>query len=240
MNTLLRLFFFSFIAHATVTLYGQGVTSSGLNPKEFEQYWKIESESPDYKVTFLNDTVEVLAPKGLTLWRKEKMNGDVTIEYDACIMDEGKPGDRLSDLNCFWMASDPLYPDNLWERFEWRQGIFDHCYSLQMYYVGYGGNYNSTTRFRRYDGNYEIVKEEKKRPDILKEYTDEEHLLKPNKWYHIKITVCGNQITYSINGEQLVDFYDPSPYRSGWFGFRTTVARARIANFSYTYHNLVK
>ena len=30
-----------------------------------------------------------------------------------------------------------------------------------MYYLGYGGNYNSTTRFRRYDGNEAAVTDEK-------------------------------------------------------------------------------
>ena len=77
------------------------------------KYWKVESESPDYKVTFQGDTAEILSPKGLTLWRKEKMSGRVTIEYDACVVVE-KEGDRLSDLNCFWMASDPKHPDNIY------------------------------------------------------------------------------------------------------------------------------
>ena len=40
---------------------------SGLNKKQFAKYWKIESESPDYKVTFRGDTAEIVAPKGLTL-----------------------------------------------------------------------------------------------------------------------------------------------------------------------------
>ena len=215
-----------------ILLWGQKeVAPSGLNAKEFKKYWKIESESPYYKVTFLNDTVELMAPKGLTLWRKEKMEGNTTIEYDACIMDEGKPGDRLSDLNCFWMASDPLHLTDIWKRSDWRNGVFNRYYSLQMYYVGYGGNHNSTTRFRRYDGDYEKFEKEKIRPAVLKEYTDKEHLLEANKWYHIKIVIQGNKIGYYINGAQLVDYEDPNPYRSGWFGFRTTKARARISNF---------
>lgn len=211
-------------------------TQSALDARNFKAHWYIESESPDYKVTFANDTLELLAPKGLTLWRKEKMTGDVTIQYDACMVDEGRLGDRLSDLNCFWMASDPLYPDNIQKRASWRKGIFRHCYSLQMYYLGYGGNQNSTTRFRRYDGNYQRVEEQNQLPPILKEYTETAHLLKANKWYHVKITNVGNKISYYINGERLVDFRDANPHRSGWFGFRTTAARARIANFTYTNH----
>lgn len=205
---------------------------SGLNARQFHKYWKVESESPDYKVTFIGDTAEIVSPKGLTLWRKEKMNGRVTIEYDACVVVE-KEGDRLSDLNCFWMASDPIYPDNIWKREKWRNGIFLNCYSLQLYYMGYGGNYNSTTRFRRYDGNETGITDPKVRPAIWKEYTDADHLLKANHWYHIKITNEDNRISYYIDGKQLVDFRDAEPLTEGWFGFRTTLSRTRITNFRY-------
>ena len=58
--------------------------------------------------------------------------------------------------------------------------------------------------------------------------------MEPNKWYHIKITNDNGRVQYFINGERIVDFRDPSPLTEGWFGFRTTAARARIANFSYT------
>lgn len=205
---------------------------SGLNARQFHKYWKVESESPDYKVTFIGDTAEIVSPKGLTLWRKEKMNGRVTIEYDACVVVE-KEGDRLSDLNCFWMASDPTCPDNIWKREKWRNGIFLNCYSLQLYYMGYGGNYNSTTRFRRYDGNEAGITDPKVRPAIWKEYTDADHLLKANHWYHIKITNEDNRISYYIDGKQLVDFRDAEPLTEGWFGFRTTLSRTRITNFRY-------
>ena len=160
------------------------------------------------------------------------MNGRVTIEYDACVVVE-KEGDRLSDLNCFWMASDPTYPDNIWKREKWRNGIFLNCYSLQLYYMGYGGNYNSTTRFRRYDGNEAGIADPKIRPAIWKEYTDADHLLKANHWYHIKITNEDNRVSYYIDGERLVDFRDAEPLTEGWFGFRTTLSRTRITNFRY-------
>ena len=48
--------------------------------------------------------------------------------------------------------------------------------------MGDGGNHNSTTRFRRYDGNEAAVTNAKARPAILKEYTDADHLLEANKW----------------------------------------------------------
>lgn len=208
---------------------------SGLNPESFSRHWIVESESPDYSVSFIGDTCEIMAPKGLTLWRREKIEGDVTIEYDACVVCNGKSDERLSDLNCFWMASDPMYPDNIFERAGWRQGIFNRCYTLSLYYMGFGGNYNTTTRFRRYDGNAEGVENAEKRPPVLKEYLDKKHLLEANKWYHIKLQNKDGNVRYYIDGEMLVDFDDPSPLTSGWFGFRTTLSKTRIANFRYVY-----
>lgn len=196
--------------------------------------WLVESEAKDYSVLFKKDTVEMIAPKGITLWWKQKMNGNVCIEYDACVIDRGQKGDRLSDLNCFWMASDPLHPNNLFKRAKWRNGIFDRCYSLQTYYLGYGGNYNKTTRFRRYNGNYENFITSGSKPALLQEYTDEKHLLEANKWYHIRITNNGNRISYEINGDLIVDYCDPHPLTSGWFGFRSTLSHTMITYFKIT------
>lgn len=214
---------------------------SGLDKRQFAKYWQVESESPDYKVTFAGDTCEILSPKGLTLWRKEKMRLGMTVEYDACVVDEKKPGDRLSDMNCFWLASDS-HAMGFFSRAQWRSGIFTRCYTLQMYYLGYGGNHNSTTRFRRYDGNEAGVEDASKRPAILKEYTDTAHLLKANHWYHIKIeSTATGRTRYYIDGECIVDYLDPQPLKEGWFGFRTTLSRTRITNFkayqtvSYSY-----
>ncbi len=204
---------------------------SGLNKKSFTKFWRVESESPDYKVSFLGDTCELVSPKGLTLWRKQPFRGNTVVEYDAqVVVEEGHQEDRLSDLNCFWMASDPQAKD-LWERAQWRSGIFLRCYTLQMYYLGYGGNWNKTTRFRRYDGNERGVEDASQRPAILKEYTDEAHLLRPNHWYHVKIESLNGRTRFYMDGELLVDYLDPDPLLQGWFGFRTTLTRTRITNF---------
>lgn len=208
-------------------------SKSALNKKEFAKYWLIESESPDYKVSFLGDTLEFVAPKGMTVWRKEKLTSDVVIEYDACIVNEGKECDRTSDLNCFWLASDPKAKD-VFERLSWRGGVFLKTYSMQLYYMGYGGNYNGTTRFRRYDGNDLAVDSAELRPGILKEYTDSAHMIKPNHWYHIKIMQKDGRVQYFIDGERLVNYLDPHPLTEGWFGFRTTWSRMRVTNFKVT------
>lgn len=214
--------------------------SSCLDEQNFAQHWTIESESPDFRLHFLHDTLELISPKGMTLWRNEKMSGHTVVEYDACLMDEGLEGDRPSDLNCFWMASDPGAGGSVFTRLKQRQGIFKRCYSLQLYYLGYGGNSNSTTRFRRYHAeapdplladfpsgqkaSYPI-------PPILKEYKDAAHLNVANRWRHIRVEAEGMRIRYYIDGECIVDYRDPQPLTEGWFGLRTTWSRLRVTNF---------
>lgn len=196
---------------------------SALNASEFDKYWTVESEDPAYSISFKDGFCEITAPKGLTLWRNEKISGNVTIEYDACVVVEDE-SDRLSDLNCFWMASDPRAAD-IWENMDNRGGVFANCASLQLYYVGYGGNWNSTTRFRRYNGE--------PAPPVILEYTDEAHLLQANKWYHIVLKCIDGNTSYSIDGNEIFEWTDPEPLREGWFGFRTTLSRTRIKNFYY-------
>lgn len=209
-----------------------GNESSGLSKSDFSRFWQVEADnSQPYKLTHLHDTLEIATRGGFTLWRKQKLSGDIEISYFASVMDEGREGDRLSDLNCFWMATDPIFPKDIFKRSGWRNGVFEKYYSLRMYYLGYGGNSNSTTRFRKYDGDWAAFSEKNLRPGILTEYTDSAHLLKPNHWYHIRIVCKGNRVQYYIDNELLVDFEDGQALHSGWFGFRTTWARVRITHF---------
>lgn len=190
--------------------------------------WQVEAEGKGY-VTWSKDNVaDIHAPAGLTLWCKELMKGNVTIEYEARIVSDG----RISDLNCFWMASDPMAKD-VFANANRRGGRFLETYNMKLYYVGYGGNHNSTTRFRRYDGDARGVSEVRYRPAILREYTDKEHLLKGDHWYKIRLEAVDGRVRFFIDGECLVDFVDPKPLTSGYFGFRTTLAHAQLRNFKY-------
>lgn len=206
------------------------VGQSGLNSRDFSLFWRVESEATDFKVTFIGDTCDIVAPKGFTLWRQQPVKRNSWVEYDAMVVDKGGAFDRLSDMNCFWMASDPQQ-QSIWKRQAWRNGNFMRCYTLQMYYLGYGGNYNTTTRFRRYNGDERGVQDINYRPHILKEYSDSAHLLRPNHWYHVRVESSGDRTRFYIDGEMIVDYCDPQPLESGWFGFRTTLSHTKIANF---------
>ncbi|MCR4601968.1 MAG: DUF6250 domain-containing protein [Prevotella sp.] len=224
-TTLFLLQHVAFIALPLFVFAGRASAQSALDARQFSKYWKVESESPDYRVSFSGDTCELVAPQGLTLWRQQKMHADCAVEYDVQVM-----SDRLSDMNCFWLASDPE-ASTIWSRMKWRSGSFVRCYTLQMYYLGYGGNHNTTTRFRRYTGDARGVDSVSHRPAILTEYTDASHLLKPDHWYHVKLQTQGGRTTMWVDGQRIVSYLDPEPLTEGWFGFRTTLSHTRITNF---------
>src|SRR5436305_13687404 len=113
------------------------------------------------------------------------------------LVDTGR-NDCLSDLNTYWMATDPENT-NLFTR----NGVLESYDSLQLYYVGMGGNTNSTTRFRKYQGNGERT--------LLKEYTDKEYLLEANKLYHIVITIKDSRTTFEVDGKTFFSYNDTSP-----------------------------
>lgn len=199
-------------------------------------HWLIEAESPLTRILLRNDTLDITSPKGLSLWWDQPLTAPCVITYRACVIMNGGPCDRLSDLNCFWMASEPGRGNEDKKTplrgISSRGGRFLESYRLQCYYLGFGGNYNSTTRFRRYDGDTLAITDESKRSAILKEYTDSAHLLRPNHWYEVRIEVHSDGHTcYSIDNECIVDYKDPSPLLRGWFAFRTTWSHIRLTVF---------
>lgn len=155
---------------------------------------------------------------GVTVWFKPRLKGNIRIEYDWTVLVDSGRNDRLSDLNQFWMASDP-HDANLFKR----NGKFENYDSLSLYYAGFGGNSNTTTRFRKYHGDGT--------KPLLKEYLDAGHLLRANHAYHIVITVIHGQTTFSVDGEVIFDYADAAPLREGWFGFRSTGARHEVGGF---------
>lgn len=178
-----------FISYSLITfLLLDSVVLFAQHTSSFAKQWKIEDESHALQIIEHADTLELIVPGGLTLWSSQRLTGDYEISYHICMVMKGGGHDRLSDLNCFWAANDPKHPDDLFARSQWRNGVFKNYNTLNLFYVGYGGNDNSTTRFRRYRGEYYGIADDKVKP-LLKEYTDAPHLLVPNKWYEIRIRV---------------------------------------------------
>jgi len=181
--------------------------------------WLTEFEDPSTSnLLVTKDMIEVDASAGATVWYKTKLSGNVVISYDITVIDSGGRNDRVSDLNAFWMASDPARdtPFN-------RNGKFSSYDDLDLYYAGVGGHDNTTTRFRRY-------RHGKEKP-VLHEYTDKAHLLEGNKVYSVKIMVRDGRTSFSINEARYFEYGDEEPLKEGYFAFRTTRSRQRITNF---------
>ncbi|MDP3406257.1 MAG: DUF6250 domain-containing protein [Brevundimonas sp.] len=161
---------------------------------------------------------------GASVWFRNELRGPVMIEYDAVAVAEGGPNDQVSDLNAFWMASDPGAAVGTPPRR--RSGAFADYDDLLTYYVGQGGNRNTTTRMRRYVG----VPSE--RP-ILPEHdlSDPSSLLVPNARQRIRLIAAGPQIEYWRDGQRLFAMTDPRPYTRGWFAVRTTLSHLHISRF---------
>lgn len=192
--------------------------------------WIAEDETGGATLTERGDTLEITAPAGLTLWYATPLRGSYRIVYEATVLVEGGPHDRLADLNCFWAASDPEHAEDFFARSEWRGGIFARYNSLDLLYVGYGGNENSTTRFRRYYGQRFGAPADEVKP-LIGEYTDAGHLLVANRPLRIEIAVTGDRTSYSVNGEELFSRKLAPGEGDGYFGLRLLSNRTRIVGF---------
>lgn len=188
--------------------------------------WIVESEEDVRLTDAVSDGALVLnVSKGITVWNTTRFEGDVMFEFDVTVIAAGGKNDRVSDLNCFWMATDPQFPDDFFKRSSWRAGKFWNYYSLNLYYVGYGGHDNTKTRMRKYDATTPPP------PPILGEYDDAAHLIEPNKRNTIRIVCFESRVMYFFNGKKLFDVADDQPYKEGYFGFRTTDSHMKIHNF---------
>lgn len=186
--------------------------------------WKTEQQ-PGGKVILNDNKMEVVDKAGCTVWLKRHLHQPVMIEFTATVIDEGGPHDRVSDLNCFWLATDPLRKDFFGETIYQRNGKFNQYDSLKLYYVGLGGHNNTKTRFRRYTGNGE-------KPLLPShDLSNTEFLITPNVLNRIRIIVFNGIIQYWRNEQLIFNVYDAEPLNSGYFAFRTVDNHLVINDF---------
>ncbi len=189
------------------------------------RHWVLEQEKPAARgmplVVARDGVLDIDTPAGLTLWFKHELTGPVEIEFQATAVQDGGPNDQVSDLNVFWMATNRDGAKPVFSRL--RSGRFGDYDDLLTYYVGLGGNRNTTSRFRRYIG------EPGNRPLLpAHDLSTSDTLLTPNRKQTITLIADGPHIEYRRDGRPLFVFEDPAPYTSGWFALRTTYSHWRI------------
>lgn len=187
--------------------------------------WAVEVERPG-RISARGGVLDIDVPAGATLWFRPELRSPVAIDYELTAVAAGGPNDQVSDANVFWMATDARLPtgDVLKLR---RSGAFADYDSLRTYYAGIGGNRNTTTRFRRYVGR------RGERPLLPgHDLAAAEYLLKPNRWYRMRLVADGSRIELRRDGVALFRFVDPDPYTRGRFGIRTTWSHLRVRNLT--------
>ena len=206
----------AFVRHKKKNIYDDVLNNSTS--------WIVEQQ-PKGKVAIVNGEMDIIDAKGCTVWFKHKLEGPIKIQYDITIIDNNGPYDRVSDMNCFWMANDPNHPNDFFKESKHRAGHFPNYHHLKLYYVGYGGHHNSKTRFRRYNGNIN-------RP-LLPEHdlTDKKLMITANRKMHIEILVKDHYTSYTRDGHVIFGIHDPEFYTKGYFGFRTVNNHMKIENF---------
>jgi hypothetical protein len=185
--------------------------------------WHIEAETPG-RISAANGVLDIDVPAGVTLWFKQRLEGPIAIEFEATAVAEGGVNDQVSDLNVFWMANNADRTEPVFARA--RSGAFAEYNDLLTYYVGLGGNRNTTARFRRYIGDPVV------RPLLpAHDLSATSALLVPNRAQTITLIADGTRIEYRRDGEALFRIEDAAPYVDGWFGLRTTFSHLRIRRF---------
>lgn len=202
-----------------------------------------------------------LPGRGCTIWYKKKLSTRVTITYDVlCPQPEpAVKGLQPRDINNFWMASDPLAPDN--ELFDAKRytGKFSSYDKLHGYYASTGGGganaANVTTRMRRYprevDGKvaaHLALNDKDGKPG---------YLITPDKVMSVQLVAFDDVVQYIVDGKLIYEIargdriqvegrdrqgervqrearyeLDRFPvYKEGYFGFRMVGTHHIYRNF---------
>ena len=190
------------------------------------RHWRIEAESPDTRIAERRGIIDIDTPKGVTLWWRRPLKGRVTIAFEAMAVAADGPNDKVSDLNAFWMAQQRDGGSVLDHP---RSGAFAAYDDMKSYYVGIGGNRNTTTRFRRYVGTPGV------RPLLPQhDLSAPAAMLVSNVWTRIRLIADGGRIAVERDGKPLFALDDADPYTHGHFGLRTTYSLLRIRHVVVT------
>jgi hypothetical protein len=186
--------------------------------------WTSELEKGG-NVTTSDGVMDIDVPAGASIWLKNKLSGPLMIQYRITAISSGGPNDRVSDVNCFWMATDTRNKNDFFAVH--RSGKFADYNQLLTYYVGLGGNTNTTTRFRRYVGDAVD------RPLLPQnDLHDASDLITPNVGMLLQLIAADHLIQFYRDGKKIFEMNDPDPFISGYFAFRTTKSHLRIRDFN--------
>lgn len=185
-----------------------------------KENWRVESElsaPPSITRQEPDGSLLLQARKGMTIWLLHPLSGTYTLSFDRTVL-PSSPTCRLSDMNFFWAAHEqngalPYV----------RDGALASYNTLILFYAGIGGNSNTTTRFRRYDGSGAR--------QLLQESTQPKDLLQAGHTYRITLMVNKDTSTVLLDGKK-VFFHTAKPSLAGYFGIRTVGSCQTLNHFT--------
>lgn len=201
--------------------------------------WRLEAEDARAEVQASEGRLDIQTPAGLSLWWREPLAGDYVIRFSALALpapaSAGVHAGRLSDLNMFWNAAEA---DGSAPRP--RSGAFAGYDDLELDYVGFGANANTSTRLRAYRGGQRRLIAGFAAAAIAEPGEQAMHegtRLHPGQAVHIEIVsrqptaADPAQLRWSVNGRLLFSRADAQARLQGFFALRSTASRLQIRDF---------
>lgn len=195
--------------------------------------------------------------RGCTVWFKKKLSTRIAITYDVICptYEPAIKGIQPRDVNNFWMARDPVDPDQGLFDAKRYTGEFKSYDKMHAYYASTGGRKNQTTRMRRYPrvvGGHPIEHIALNNKDGRLGY-----LINPGQVMRVQLVAYDDVVQYIVDGklvyqmgrEDMIQIegrdaegkvtskggvYDPARfpvYREGYFGFRMVGTHHIYSNF---------
>lgn len=201
--------------------------------------WRLEAEDARAQAQASEGWLDLQTPAGLSLWWREPLAGDYSILFTALALpapaSAGAHAGRLSDLNMFWNAAEA---DGSAPRP--RSGAFAGYADLELDYVGFGANANTSTRLRAYRGGQRRLVAGRADPATAEPGELPMHegtRLHGGKALRVEIvsrrpTVADPvHLRWSLNERLLFSQAGPEPRLQGHFALRSTASHLQIRDF---------
>ena len=201
-----------------------------------------------------------LPGRGCTIWYKKKLKTRLTITYEVlCPTPKtGIKGLQPRDINNFWLASDPIDPEQgLFDaaRYTGAFGSYDKMHGYYASTGGGGAKANLTTRMRRYPR--QVKGKSVEHVALYDRDGQEGYLITPDKWMTVQLVAYDDVVQYIVDGklnyeiargdriqvegrdnkdeivrtEGTYDLKRFPVYREGYFGFRMVGTHHIYRNF---------
>jgi len=151
---------------------------------------------------------------------RERFAGPIAVDYVA----RPVPTDRfcagITDAIFIWMLDRPegdLF-GYLESKTEAGEAGLNILLPIPLYWVDLGGSNNVTTRLRKNPGRH-----------MVRQFTDRPRLLERDRTYAVTVVANGHFIEFWVDGQPMVQFYDPHPLTAGHVGVRAFCADLEIS-----------